>query len=147
MKRPQAKKASPRFTLWVLAQVLALHGQGVSLRDIADDPKIRKGDGSKASQQAIQKIVKKHSKKRRGKNFVPNMGAGDGGGRPSLLTEKDKKKMEGILKKERFRRTLRAPWLKRKAKVKGSRWTVRRALTSMGYKLHPKERQSFASHP
>jgi len=119
--------------MWVLAQIVALADQGLSCAAIASNPRIKKQDGTSPTRQGVQQVLsKQRRRKAKGKKWLAALGSGKGGGRPAALNNHQRRQLESLVKKERFRRVLRVPWLIKKTKLKCSRWTVWRAVSEMG---------------
>ena len=47
----QSSQSVPRLTVWMVGYIMSLRGQGESYQDIADNPQVRKADGSTLSKQ------------------------------------------------------------------------------------------------
>ena len=116
-----------------IGTILSLRKQGKTLDEIRKAPFVRKVDGKRPSQQAVAyQIATKKASKARG-TFTPNAGTGRTG-RPKKLTTTMEKKIVDTVKKHRFAR-VRAPWVKKKLRVRASLRTVQRTIHDAGYWL------------
>ena len=128
------KKKPPRFGPLAIAQILLLRDKGQKYAQIAQAPLVRKQDGSRACQQAVAYVATTKTLAKRKGTWTPQAGAGAGGGRPRKVTDAKRKKIVRLMYKHRFQR-VRAPWVKKKLKLKVHVRTVRRVLNEEGFFL------------
>ena len=130
----KAAKATPRLSLYARSLVVALRDAGHSFREIAANPRIRKQDKSKVSQQGIRKAFLSQAQHIKGPS--PKKKRPDRRGRPAGLTEKEKAAIEKKVEKDRYTFPITAPWLRRVCKLTCSVSTVGRFLRRLGYRSY-----------
>jgi len=133
-KKKKKKTKPPRFGPLALAQILLLRDKGEKYEDIAKAPLVVKQDGSRASQQAIAYVCTAKKLEKRKGTWSPQAGAGAGGGRPRKVTDAKRKRVVKLMYKHRFQR-VRAPWVRKKLRLKVHVRTVRRVLNEEGFFL------------
>ena len=134
-KNEKVKKKKPaRFGPLAIGQILLLREKGETYEDIAKAPFVRKQDGSRGTQQAVAYVATTKTLEKKKGTWVPRGGAGTGGGRPRKLSDAKRKSVVKLMVKNRFKR-VRAPWVRKKLKLKVHVRTVRRVLNDAGYSL------------
>ena len=126
---------APRMSQWVVALCVSMRASGKSFRKIAEHHLIKKRDGTDPTHQAVEQAVQAHKTARLSAKWRLN-GAGkrQGSGPKKKITKAQVKEMEKLIKKSPG--VVRAPYLKKKLKLKCCLKTVQRAVASLGYKVY-----------
>ena len=126
---------APRMSQFVVATCIALRRTGLSLREIAAHPLVKKRDGKPPRQQSVREALLTHKTSRKSAQWTLN-GAGKRrrAGRGKKISKEVEKEIERLIKKSPG--LVRAPQLKKTLKVRCNVRTAQRTVASLGYKVY-----------